>query len=722
LLFQKVSVLSDLGLPEGRVISQHKGGRESLQEIFNRARRYRFSGYVRLNLVLTEKRSEGIVGFELGQPILSVYVFKWDKVGRAGRVYMGRKAVEFLWEDSVYPECNITLHADVSQEKVSGVFPDSEISMTDLILPPFLPSPPSKISEDVDDPEVTPLLKAWSEKGYDLSSLDRLLRRDREEARLALPYFETNLIRLEGLNDRMLLLDTMGYEREVESLRRKMVDPERIEEVEAELSRFKKRIGEKDSVKNAENEIHMGRDRKLVDEKMDAVYDLILQYHKMRSAGERTISCPECGSYLSQDGSCPICFAGSQDEPGIGRKLNPRLKFESFVVGSNTRFTEAAARAVAMNPGESYNPLFIYSRSGLGKTHLLQAIGNRIMELDASSKVVYTSTEVLESELIEAIANRRLESFRDEYRMVDILLLDDLQFIAGKEETQEEIFHLFNDLVERGRQIVLACDRLPKDIPSLSERLITRFESGLIADLQPPDLETRIAILEKMVKEKELEVPSEVLIFIAEVCRSNVREMEGGLNRILAFSSLMNSPIGLETAREVLTYERPVPVEIERPSLTDGVSYLIEERKANASHALAASKLSEGYKAMAITRSHPRYLRERCLDGEPRILWLTDHESKQENTIPPSLERIMLLIDEFMEEDGRKIILLDDVQYLMSNTSFEGVVRFIRSVVDKVHEDVTIFIVSVDPESLDPQDRSVLEREMEVIREADVRA
>ena len=466
----------------------------------------------------------------------------------------------------------------------------------------------------------------------------------------------------------------------------------------------------------------MGRDRKLVDEKMDAVYDLILQYHKMRSAGERTISCPECGSYLNPDGDCPLCFSGSQDGPVIGRKLNPRLKFESFVVGSNSRFTEAAARAVAMNPGESYNPLFIYSRSGLGKTHLLQAIGNRIKELDESSGVVYTSTEVLESELIEAISNGQLDSFRDEYKKVDVLLLDDLQFIAGKEETQEEIFHLFNDLVEEGRQIVMACDRLPKDIPSLSDRLITRFESGLIADLQPPDLETRIAILKKMVKEKGLEAPHEVLIFIAEVCRSNVREMEGGLNRILAYSSLMNSEMGLETAREVLTYEKPGEAEAEGPSLADGISYLVEERKVSASHALAASKVSEGYKAMAITRGHPRYLRERCLDGEPRILWLTDHESKQEDTISPSLERIMLLIDEFMEEDGRKIILLDDVQYLMSNTSFEGVIRFIRSVVDKVHEDVTIFIVSVDPESLDPQDRSVLEREMEVIREADVQA
>lgn len=721
MLFQWDIVLSEFGLPEGKVISQHEGGKDSLQEILNRARKYHFIGYIRLSLAIDGKRSEGIIAFEAGQPKLSVYIFRWGDKSGAGRVYMGRKAVEFFWEDSVLPESKISLHAEVPINQIVELFPQSDIAVTDLIAPQSLPEPPPKLMVP-EDPEVGPIIRTWSEKGYDLSTLDRLLRRDKEEARLALPYFETNLMKLEKLRDRLLLLETTGYERETESLFRKMANPERMGEVEEELERLEIRIAGKDEDKKAESEIRLERDRKLVDEKMDAVYDLILQYHKMRSAGERAIGCPECGSYLSPDGECPMCFAGSQEEPRIGRKLNPHLTFESFVVGANTRFTEAATKATARNPGESYNPLFIYSKSGLGKTHLLQAIGNRIESEQPGLRVVYTSTEIFESELIDAIGNGQLEALRDEYQKVDVLLLDDVQFIAGREETQEEIFHLFEEMVESGKQVVLACDRLPKDIPSLSERLITRFESGLIADLQPPELETRIAIMERMVKGKEIEVPDDVLRFIAEVCKSNVRELEGGLNRIVAYSSLMNATIGLETAREVLAYEPPTSIELESPpSLIDGMSYLVEERKAVTSHLLAATKLNDGYKTMAITRGHPRYLRERCPDGEARILWLTDHESKMENTVQPSLERIMLLIDEFMEQEGKKMILLDDVQYLVSNTSFEGVIRFIRSVVDKVHEDVTIFIVSVNPESLGPQERSVLEREMEVIREADVR-
>jgi chromosomal replication initiator protein DnaA len=721
LLFQWNIVLSEFGLPEGRVISQHEGGKDSLQEILNRARKYHFIGYIRLSLAIDGKRSEGVIAFEAGQPTLSVYTFRWGDTSGTGRVYLGRKAVEFFWEDSVLPESKISLHTEVPMNEIAELFPQSDIAVTDLIAPQGLPEPPPKLTVP-EDPDVGPAIRTWSERGYDLSALDKLMRRDKEEARLALPYFETNLMKMERLRERLRLLDTTGYEREAESILRKTVNPENIGKVEEALERFETRIAGKDDDIKAESEIRLERDRKLIDEKMDAVYDLILQYHKMRSAGERSISCPECGSYLSPDGECPMCFAGSQEEPRIGRRLNPRLTFESFVVGANTRFAEAAAKATARNPGESYNPLFIYSKSGLGKTHLLQAIGNRIESEQPGLSVVYTSTEIFESELIVAIGNGQLEAFRDEYRKVDVLLLDDVQFIAGREETQEEVFHLFDELVESGKQIALACDRLPKDIPSLSDRLITRFESGLIADLQPPELETRIAIMERMVRGKEIEVPEEVLRFIAEICQSNVRELEGGLNRIVAYSSLMNTAIGLETAREVLAYEPPTAMELgSPPELIDGVSYLVEERKAITSHLLAAEKLNDGYKTMAITRGHPRYLRERCPDAEAKILWLTDHESRMENTVQPSLERIMLLIDEFMEEEGKKIILLDDVQYLVSNTSFEGVIRFIRSVVDKVHENVTIFIVSVNPESLAPQERSVLEREMEVIKEADVR-
>jgi len=720
-LFQVIDLLAELGLPEGQVISQQGGGRDVLQKMLGRARRYRFIGYLRVYLAMDGMRSEGIVAFEMGQPEVSVYVHEWDENGGGGRVYMGRKAVEFLWEDSVFPEAKISLQTEIPLRKVRELFPQSEVNNTDLIPPSFLPGPPPTPVVTSEDGEVGRFIKTWCEKGYDLSSLERLLRRDSDEAQLALPYYEANLLKLEKLRDRLLLLDIMGSEREAESIRRKTVDPERAGEVEAELDGFELRIVGKDEGSSAEHEIDRDRERKVVDEKMNAVYDLIVQYHKMRSSGDQNITCPECGSYLNNEGECPLCFATSNEVPAVGRRLNPRFTFETFVVGSNSRFAEAAARAVARNLGDSYNPLFIYSRSGLGKTHLLQAIGNRIQANGSSVRVVYTSMEVFESELIDAISEGQVERFREEYRKTDALLLDDLQFIAGREETQEEIFHLFNDLVEDGKQIILACDRLPKDIPSLSERLMTRFESGLIADIQSPVLETRIAILERMVKEKGIEVPRDVLAFVAEVCSSNVRELEGGLNRIVAYSSLMDTPIDLGTAREVLVYEQPTDMEVSGlPDLQEGMSYMVEEEKAVISHQIAAACLGRGYKILAITRGHPRYLREIFGDGDHTILWLTDHESTAEGTVYPSLERIMLVIDEFMEMEGEKLVLLDDIQYLISNTSFEGVIRFVRSVVDKVREGPVIFMISMNPESLEPAERSVIEREMEVIHGDDL--
>jgi chromosomal replication initiator protein DnaA len=701
-----------MGLPEGRVISQHEGGREVLQKTIGRIRRYRFIGYLRTYLAMDGGRSEGIVAFEMGQPVLSVYVHEWDEKPRGGRVYMGRKAVEFMWEDSVFPSARISLHADVPLDEIQGIFPQSEVTNTDIVSPPFLPGPPSPIITS-EEGEVPSFIRVWGEKGYDLSDLERLLAKDRDEALMALPYLEANLLKLESIRDRLLLMDTRGVEREAESIRRKTVDPERVGEVEAELDRFERRLTGDDG-DGGRSQIDRERERKVVDEKMDAVYDLILQYHRMRSSGDHHMTCPDCGSYLTPEGDCPLCLIATHDEAGRGRRLNPRFTFDTFVVGSNSRFAEAASRAVARNPGAAYNPLFLYSPSGLGKTHLLQAIGNRIRSDSPGMRVIYTSMEVFESELIDALSQGHLDPFRESYQELDVLLMDDLQFIAGREETQEELFRLFNILVEGGKQVVMACDRLPKDIPSLSERLMTRFESGLIADIQPPILETRLAILERMAREKCVEVSRKVLSFIAEVRTSNVREMEGGLNRIIAYSSLMNTPLDLATARKILLYDRPDQPGVDS-TLEEGSSYLVEERRPFAAHRLASAGMGRGSKVLAITRGHPRYLRETLGEGDGEIFWLTDGESSGEDTVGHSLERIMLVLEEFLEQEGSKLMLLDDIQYLISNNSFEGVIRFLRSVVDRVHEEPAIFLVSMNPQSLDPQRRSIVEREMIVL-------
>ncbi|ELC8443308.1 chromosomal replication initiator protein DnaA [Clostridium perfringens] len=232
--------------------------------------------------------------------------------------------------------------------------------------------------------------------------------------------------------------------------------------------------------------------------------------------------------------------------------LNPKYTFQSFVIGNSNRFAHAASLAVAESPAKAYNPLFIYGGVGLGKTHLMHAIGHYILQENPKAKVVYVSSEKFTNELINAIKDDKNEEFRNKYRKVDVLLIDDIQFIAGKERTQEEFFHTFNALHEENKQIILSSDRPPKEIPTLEDRLRSRFEWGLIADIQAPDFETRMAILKKKADVEGLNVPNEVMVYIATKIKSNIRELEGALIRIIAYSSLTNRDVSVDLASEAL--------------------------------------------------------------------------------------------------------------------------------------------------------------------------
>lgn len=239
-------------------------------------------------------------------------------------------------------------------------------------------------------------------------------------------------------------------------------------------------------------------------------------------------------------------------EQTFSHMLNPKYTFDTFVIGVGNRFAHAASLAVAEAPAKSYNPLFLYGGVGLGKTHLMHAIGHYILEHNPNTKVLYISSEKFTNEFINAIRDNRGESFRNKYRSIDILLIDDIQFLAGKEQTQEEFFHTFNALHEERKQIIISSDRPPKEIPTLEDRLRSRFEWGLITDIQPPDLETRIAILRKKAKAEHLDIPNEAMMYIANQIDTNIRELEGALIRVVAYSSLINEDITTHLAAEAL--------------------------------------------------------------------------------------------------------------------------------------------------------------------------
>lgn len=244
--------------------------------------------------------------------------------------------------------------------------------------------------------------------------------------------------------------------------------------------------------------------------------------------------------------------ARSQERSRSDCGLIDKYTFANFIVGASNQFAHAASNAVANQPGDHYNPLFIYGGVGLGKTHLVNAVGHQILQHQSMARVAYLSSDAFMSDLISSLRRDTMTEFKERFRRVDVLIVDDVQLLAGRERTQEEFFHTFNTLYDHRRQIILTSDKVPKEIPELEERLRNRFEWGLVADIQPPDVETRIAIVEKKAEMEHIELPDEVALFLAKSVPSNVRELEGCLTKIAAHSSLSRQPITLESAREVL--------------------------------------------------------------------------------------------------------------------------------------------------------------------------
>ncbi|MFK2826555.1 chromosomal replication initiator protein DnaA [Bacillus sp. B190/17] len=319
--------------------------------------------------------------------------------------------------------------------------------------------------------------------------------------------------------------------------------------------------------------------------------------------------------------------------------LNPKYTFDTFVIGSGNRFAHAASLAVAEAPAKAYNPLFIYGGVGLGKTHLMHAIGHYVLEHTPDAKVVYLSSEKFTNEFINSIRDNKAVDFRNRYRNVDVLLIDDIQFLAGKEQTQEEFFHTFNTLHEESKQIIISSDRPPKEIPTLEDRLRSRFEWGLITDITPPDLETRIAILRKKAKAENLDIPNEVMLYIANQIDTNIRELEGALIRVVAYSSLINKDINADLAAEalkdIIPSSKPKVITIQDIQRVVGEQYNVK---------LEDFKAKKRTKSIAFPRQIAMYLSRELTDFSlPKIG--EEFGGRDHTTVIHAHEKISKLLD-----------------------------------------------------------------------------
>ena len=322
------------------------------------------------------------------------------------------------------------------------------------------------------------------------------------------------------------------------------------------------------------------------------------------------------------------------DEPPIApSNFDPKYLFANFVKGKSNEFAEAAARRVAENPSFSYNPLFVYGGVGLGKTHLLHAIGHEIQRSRPQLRVLYLAAEQFTNELINSIRFDRMPAFRERYRTIDVLMIDDVQFLANKERTQEEFFHTFNTLYTSQKQIILSSDAPPRNIPTLEERLRSRFEWGLIADIQPPDLETKMAILQRKAAIEGQHLPEEVAEFIAQQVKSNIRELEGHLNRVLAFTSLTAKPLSLALARETL--KDILPEDGKKPAAAEIIKFVARHYDLKVSEIKSKSNSRQ----IVIPRQVAMYLCKRLTDlSYPEIGKLFN--DKHHSTVMYSVETV----------------------------------------------------------------------------------
>ncbi len=688
----------DLLLPEGKLIRTTRGGASALKQLLLDLKKYSFSGYVRTVRVHEGRRSEGIILLRAGTPEASLHVRGEDQE-------KGRSALKKVWQDSYDDDATIELHARVDMDNLIAEYADSILERPAKVVKK------AKIPQTIDRGEIEARLREWKGHGFNVKSVEEVASADPAVLTAAYLALLEAIHRAEAVEETLKGLDTTGFEVRAAALREKIKDPVRHPDIDAEVESLRDAIESHKRIE-ARRKLEVARERDS-QERTKKVLELVLR--------QRETLRPE-GPAPSQE-EVAKALEGPAPTRDVATNLIEQYTFDAFVVGESNRFAHGAAFAVAKQPGNTYNPLVVTSGPGLGKTHLLHAIGNHLRSHRPEAKVLYVSCESLVSQ--PEATDGGPQNLRERLRGVDCLLLDDLQLLSGQPKAQEEVLHAFEGIVGAGRQIVLACDRPPKAITQLDERLVSRFESGLLANILAPDLETRILMLRRKAEASKLAVDEDVLTYIANLVEDNVRELHGALNRVVAFSSLMGRPITRELAKEVLREAAAEPARTERPTvaghavprdLKPGRSYLVEEDRPEQAYELLAKGLTGNKHGLLITRTNPKRVRERFSLDAVKVLWLTDREESKEDTIPPALERIVYEIEGFMSKHPQGSVMLDGLEYLVSNNSFDAVLRFVRRLVDTVSEGHHIFLISLGPATVKEQELKMLEREMEVVQ------
>lgn len=612
-----------------------------------------------------------------------------------------------MWQDSYDETCILELHARVDMEGLVREYANAVLER-----PPRV-AKKTKVPQAPDRSEVERQLQLWRAKGYEVSSVEAVLDADPGVLTASIVALREGVRKSELVSEVLEGMDVAGFETRAAILREKLRDPIRHPDIDTEVENLRDAI---ESMRRIESRRKIETTREHdSQERTKKILELVMKRPFMRS---RVAPAPE------QVAKVLVESVPSRDE---ATNLLPAFTFEGFAVGESNRFAHGAAVATAKDPAKAYNPLLITAGPGLGKTHLLHAIGNYIASHEKGRSVLYLTCEGFGSGLSEARQQGTLGAFRDRVRGLDCLLIDDIQFLGSMPEVHEELFHTFNALHHGEKQIVLAGDRAPKAIPNLDDRLVSRFESGLVASIEPPELTTRVAILERRSREARVTVGSDVLQTIATLVEDNVRELGGAFNRVVAFSSMMGRSITEDLAREVLAGpgtdgarsgppRREVSLSPGSSDLRPGHSYLIEEdRPAEAFRRFEAFLGGRGG-GLVITRTNPKRARDAYDLTAERVLWLTDREGSSEDTIAPALERIVYEIEDFIKKHSHGAVLFDGIEYLVSNNSFDAVLKFVRRLLDAVSESQYVLIISLGTATLKDQELKMLEREMDVIR------